>query len=576
MLLLHGLGAHQVEFLPTLAALASERWRVVAIDLPGFGDSDKPFPASYDAAFFAQAGCARSWTPRASTARTCSATAWAAAWRSSWACASPSAWRRCPDDPLDGVARRPAVGRSAQARPPRARPAPAHAASRSSRRSSADSCRAPTSSWVAPALDEFMRAYLNPRGRVAFYAAARKIYLENPNGKDGFWSRLEALQARSLFIWGRRDTLVPIGFARHVKKRASRGAPRASSTAATCRSSSARARRTARSLASCAAARPAARTAPARASGRPPAGAPRRRLRQRGADKIAAWKRGSGAGSRRWLKTSTARPRGNVTGLSAAWWPTTCCCRSSRSRCSRSSSRAACSRATTSRTSVFQDLTRLFPSVAESTITSALSGSRRHPRASASSRSSRASGSARRSGARSTRPSAGSTTSSAAPGCSRSGSRSLMLGVVLLFIAATVADPGRPEHHREGRRGPAVRPRRGRAACCSSSPSPRASCCSSGSSASSTGRCRTGVTCPGARSGRAPRGHARDRHRRLRLPALPVQRLDGRAVRHHARLHRDRAALVLRAGDHHPRRRRGERGLRFELHETGELSVGNG
>jgi pimeloyl-ACP methyl ester carboxylesterase len=53
---------------------------------------------------------------------------------------------------------------------------------------------------------------------VAFYAAARQIYLENPDGKNGFWSRLEALQARSLFIWGRRDTLVPIGFARHVRK----------------------------------------------------------------------------------------------------------------------------------------------------------------------------------------------------------------------------------------------------------------------------------------------------------------------------------------------------------------------
>jgi pimeloyl-ACP methyl ester carboxylesterase len=71
------------------------------------------------------------------------------------------------------------------------------------------------SSWVASGVDEFLRAFLNPRGRVAFYAAARNIYLEDP---DKFWSRLEALQARSLFLWGRRDTLVPIGFARHVRQ----------------------------------------------------------------------------------------------------------------------------------------------------------------------------------------------------------------------------------------------------------------------------------------------------------------------------------------------------------------------
>jgi pimeloyl-ACP methyl ester carboxylesterase len=72
------------------------------------------------------------------------------------------------------------------------------------------------SHFVAPALDEFMRSYLTPRGRVAFYAAARNIYLENP---EEFWSGLEALSPEALFIWGRRDGLVPIGFARHVRER---------------------------------------------------------------------------------------------------------------------------------------------------------------------------------------------------------------------------------------------------------------------------------------------------------------------------------------------------------------------
>src|SRR5207302_889632 len=52
VVMLHGLGGTKISFLPTVAALAPDR-RAIAIDLPGFGDSDKPL-ASYDAAFFAR------------------------------------------------------------------------------------------------------------------------------------------------------------------------------------------------------------------------------------------------------------------------------------------------------------------------------------------------------------------------------------------------------------------------------------------------------------------------------------------------------------------------------------------
>ena len=85
-----------------------------------------------------------------------------------------------------------------------------------------------------------------PRGRAAFYAAARQIYLEEPEGEKGFWTRLRGLRARSLFVWGRKDRLVPIGFARHVSEAAAAARATWSSTAATCLSSSARARRTER------------------------------------------------------------------------------------------------------------------------------------------------------------------------------------------------------------------------------------------------------------------------------------------------------------------------------------------
>ena len=71
--------------------------------------------------------------------------------------------------------------------------------------------------WAAAGIDEFLRAYLTPRGRAAFYAAARNIYLDEPHGDDGFWTRLATLAPRSLFVWGRLDQLVPRAFMRHVE-----------------------------------------------------------------------------------------------------------------------------------------------------------------------------------------------------------------------------------------------------------------------------------------------------------------------------------------------------------------------
>src|SRR5439155_20096537 len=71
------------------------------------------------------------------------------------------------------------------------------------------------SRYAAAGIDEFLRSYLTPRGRAAFYAAARNIYLEKP---DHFWSRLRELSLPSLFVWGAHDGLVSAGFARHVRE----------------------------------------------------------------------------------------------------------------------------------------------------------------------------------------------------------------------------------------------------------------------------------------------------------------------------------------------------------------------
>ncbi|MEA2404109.1 MAG: hypothetical protein QOE08_756 [Thermoleophilaceae bacterium] len=213
LLLLHGLGATKASFLPTVAALAPER-RVIAIDQPGFGDSDKPFPASYDAAFFARWVCAFMDSQGIDRAHVLG--------HSMGGRVALELGMRNPER-VEGLilmtpslawrGSRPWVAPLKLIRPELGllQPTPRPVVEAFVRRFVPDA----ESSWVASGVDEFLRAYLNPRGRVAFYAAARNIYLENP---DGFWSRLEALEARSLFIWGRRDTLVPIGFSRHVRK----------------------------------------------------------------------------------------------------------------------------------------------------------------------------------------------------------------------------------------------------------------------------------------------------------------------------------------------------------------------
>src|SRR5207237_402545 len=53
ILMLHGLGGTKASFLPTIAALAPS-FRTIAVDLLGFGDSDKPLGASYGPDFQAR------------------------------------------------------------------------------------------------------------------------------------------------------------------------------------------------------------------------------------------------------------------------------------------------------------------------------------------------------------------------------------------------------------------------------------------------------------------------------------------------------------------------------------------
>jgi pimeloyl-ACP methyl ester carboxylesterase len=211
---LHGLGGTKGSFLPTVAELA-DRARIIAVDLPGFGDSDKPVGAAYDPRFFARAVidlldaleldrahlignslggriALELGLRHADRVGRLALLAPSLAWRRSrpWA---PLLRLVRPELGLVQITPRPMIEGIVRRMIPGAE-----------------------EGWTAAGVDEFLRAYLKPAGRAAFYAAARQIYLEEPHGDDGFWQRLRALQSQALFIWGRRDRLVPIAFERHV------------------------------------------------------------------------------------------------------------------------------------------------------------------------------------------------------------------------------------------------------------------------------------------------------------------------------------------------------------------------
>ena len=216
VLMLHGLGATKSSFLPTVAALAPSH-RVIAVDLPGFGDSDRPIGGAYDPAYFARAAAAvldglgireahvigHSMGGRAALelgmrhpGRVRSLTLM-----------TPSlAWRRPRRWAASLRLLRPELGLF--------HPAPTALVDPLVRRLIPGG----REGWAAVAVDEFLRVFADPRGRAAFYAAARNIYLESPHGREGFWDRLPDLQPPALFIWGQRDPLVPAAFAPHVAR----------------------------------------------------------------------------------------------------------------------------------------------------------------------------------------------------------------------------------------------------------------------------------------------------------------------------------------------------------------------
>src|SRR4051794_41277121 len=217
VLLLHGLGATKSSFFETAAAL-SGRYRVHAIDFPGFGGSSKPPLAPYSARWFAdtvvgvldQLGIERAHLVGNSMGGR----------------VALEVGLRRPDRVRALGLLCPAVAFVKRGWHPLVRvlrPEFGLLPHRYPRRAVASQF------WslffdgdtIDPALadiavDDFQRIYGAASARYAFLTAARNIYLDAPWGKNGFYARLADLEAPALFLWGTHDPLIPAAFKRHV------------------------------------------------------------------------------------------------------------------------------------------------------------------------------------------------------------------------------------------------------------------------------------------------------------------------------------------------------------------------
>jgi pimeloyl-ACP methyl ester carboxylesterase/putative sterol carrier protein len=219
VLLLHGLGATKVSFLPTMLALAKDH-RVIAPDLLGHGDTAKPL-VRYDAPTYGRfvvslmdalkidrahlignsmGGRISLEVAMSNPERVRSV---------SLLCPAVAFLKRRGMVPFVRVLR-PELGIVPHRLPHRL-------VVRSIRTLFSQPDRLPAS-WYAAGADEFIRIFRTPRGRAALYASMRNIYLDEPAGERGFWVRLQNLDRPSLFLWGDRDRLVPSGFSRHVER----------------------------------------------------------------------------------------------------------------------------------------------------------------------------------------------------------------------------------------------------------------------------------------------------------------------------------------------------------------------
>lgn len=218
LLLIHGLGATKSSWLPIVPALA-QRHRVIALDLPGFGASTKP-RGRYDAPWFSQHVFSLMDVLEIDSAAV-AGNSMGGRIAQEMAILEPGRVEAiaclCP---VTAFSRRPALWLVRLLRPELAFFAgrlPRTRIKESLKDLFADAGRV-DEEWFEAAVDDFLEVWRSPRARMAFSAAARNIYLDEPYGEVGFWTRLAEMSVPSLYLFGRQDALINYRFGRKVKR----------------------------------------------------------------------------------------------------------------------------------------------------------------------------------------------------------------------------------------------------------------------------------------------------------------------------------------------------------------------
>ncbi|MGH2697791.1 MAG: alpha/beta fold hydrolase [Actinomycetota bacterium] len=217
LLLMHGLGATKASWLTVLPQLASH-YRVIVIDLPGFGRSSKPI-GRYDAAWFCGHICR---LLDGLEVERCHVAGNSMGGKIAMELAMLDPERvidvmcLCPasafsDRPMLRLVQllRPELG-VAVGFVPRSRV-------RKAIESLFSNSGLLDGVWIEAAIDDFTRVWRNPKARGAFFAAARSIYLEDPHGEAGFFTRLELMEIPSLFIYGEQDAIITHQFGQKIQ-----------------------------------------------------------------------------------------------------------------------------------------------------------------------------------------------------------------------------------------------------------------------------------------------------------------------------------------------------------------------
>jgi pimeloyl-ACP methyl ester carboxylesterase len=219
VLLIHGLGGAKSSFFDTAAAL-SRRYRVHALDLPGFGSSTKPLTYQYTAREFSKTivdvmdalGIERAHLVGNSMGGR----------------VSIEVGLRHPERVAGLALLCPAVAFVKREFHPIVRLLrpelgilPHKIARRMVESQFWDLFCDPDRvdpSVADVVVDEFQRIYGSAGARFAFLSSARNIYLDKPFGRGGFYPRLSQLGCPTLFVWCSHDVLIPQAFQRHVEK----------------------------------------------------------------------------------------------------------------------------------------------------------------------------------------------------------------------------------------------------------------------------------------------------------------------------------------------------------------------